>query len=78
MDEILWIRAVDYDPSVRVGTRIRPDQSLPFLEVVEHRPVVMMFHSAQGWEVRPFTQLKLGIVGPHEHAPEIRFCEGKL
>jgi hypothetical protein len=37
-----------------------------------------MFHSAQGWEVRPFTQLKLGIVGPHEHAPEIRFCEGKL
>lgn len=62
MDEIVWICPAGYDPSVQAGTILRPDAGLPAFEVLERRPVVMMFNPGTAWSIAPFTQLTLRIV----------------
>ncbi|GJE18599.1 hypothetical protein [Methylobacterium marchantiae] len=62
MEEIVWIRPADYDPSVTAGLVFQPEPHLPAFQVLARRRVVMMFNAGPTWEIRPFTQLTLRIV----------------
>lgn len=62
MNELVWIRPLDYDPAVEAGSQVRPGDDFPYFEVLDRKPVVMLFKDGTAWDIKPFTQLTLKMV----------------